>query len=369
MCRERRLVAAMNFQLRFSPNVLALRDLLARGLLGEIVDIEVRLQVRQPWETWAFMRGRRGSRCSTTRSTTSTRSACSIGEPRGVYCRAVGHPTLPELRRSAQLDHPRLRRSHPLLADAQSHARVRSEAPRPRCSRSRARRRGAADDGREPRLPDGLPDTSGDRARRRVGSVALRGSWFTEAFEGPMSNLQRFVAGEDAALVSPVDDAIGRWRSSRPATSRAPQAARRFPSRPIVDAHPALLALRPREYAWIDDSMAALRRDFLPGDLEPHMEQAGVDACDRRPGAADHRRDRVAAGARRCASVHRRRRRLGRSAGRRRRGAAGAGSPRSEARRRAPHRPERARRSVPARAGVRPRHRGAREAMASPTTS
>src|SRR5206468_1137276 len=38
--------------------------------------------------------------------------------------------------------------------------------------------------------------------------VPLRGSWFTEAFEGPMSNLQRFVAGEDPALVSPVDDAI-----------------------------------------------------------------------------------------------------------------------------------------------------------------
>ena len=39
-------------------------------------------------------------------------------------------------------------------------------------------------------------------------TVPLRGSWFTAAFEGPMSNLQRFVAGEDAALVSPVDDAI-----------------------------------------------------------------------------------------------------------------------------------------------------------------
>jgi predicted dehydrogenase len=38
--------------------------------------------------------------------------------------------------------------------------------------------------------------------------IPLRGSWFTEAFEGPMSNLQRFVAGEDAALVSPVNDAI-----------------------------------------------------------------------------------------------------------------------------------------------------------------
>jgi predicted dehydrogenase len=37
--------------------------------------------------------------------------------------------------------------------------------------------------------------------------VPLRGSWFLEAFEGPMSNLQRFVAGEDPALVSRINDA------------------------------------------------------------------------------------------------------------------------------------------------------------------
>ena len=38
--------------------------------------------------------------------------------------------------------------------------------------------------------------------------VPLRGSWFTEAFEGPMSNLQRFAAGEDRGLVGSVDDAV-----------------------------------------------------------------------------------------------------------------------------------------------------------------
>ncbi len=39
-------------------------------------------------------------------------------------------------------------------------------------------------------------------------TLPLRGSWFIEAFEGPMSNLQRVIAGEDPALVSSVDDAI-----------------------------------------------------------------------------------------------------------------------------------------------------------------
>jgi predicted dehydrogenase len=33
-CRERGLTAAVNFQLRFSPNVLAVRDLIARNELG-----------------------------------------------------------------------------------------------------------------------------------------------------------------------------------------------------------------------------------------------------------------------------------------------------------------------------------------------
>jgi predicted dehydrogenase len=53
--------------------------------------------------------------------------------------------------------------------------------------------------------PDDLEVAVGGGAWERV---PLRGSWFTEAFEGPMSNLQRFIAGEDPALVSPVDDAI-----------------------------------------------------------------------------------------------------------------------------------------------------------------
>jgi len=38
--------------------------------------------------------------------------------------------------------------------------------------------------------------------------VPLRGSWFDEAFEGPMSNLQRYAAGEDAVLVTRVEDAL-----------------------------------------------------------------------------------------------------------------------------------------------------------------
>ncbi len=43
----------------------------------------------------------------------------------------------------------------------------------------------------------------------------------------------------------------------------------------LIDAHQHFWIYRPEEYAWIDDSMAALRRDFLPQDLKPELESGG----------------------------------------------------------------------------------------------
>ena len=45
-----------------------------------------------------------------------------------------------------------------------------------------------------------------------------------------------------------------------------------------VDAHHHLWRYTPSEFDWIDESMQALRRDFLPIDLEPELAAAGVDA-------------------------------------------------------------------------------------------
>jgi L-fuconolactonase len=39
-----------------------------------------------------------------------------------------------------------------------------------------------------------------------------------------------------------------------------------------IDAHQHFWIYSPAEYGWIDDSMAALRRNFLPSDLQPEIE-------------------------------------------------------------------------------------------------
>jgi L-fuconolactonase len=46
-----------------------------------------------------------------------------------------------------------------------------------------------------------------------------------------------------------------------------------------IDAHQHFWIYDPSEYAWIDESMANLRRDFLPDDLKPELDQAGVHGC------------------------------------------------------------------------------------------
>ncbi len=46
-----------------------------------------------------------------------------------------------------------------------------------------------------------------------------------------------------------------------------------------IDAHQHFWVYDPGEYDWIDDSMASLRRGFLPAGLKPELEQGGFQGC------------------------------------------------------------------------------------------
>jgi len=48
---------------------------------------------------------------------------------------------------------------------------------------------------------------------------------------------------------------------------------------PRIDAHQHFWRYDAVEYGWIDESMAGLRRDFLPADAEREMRRGGFDAC------------------------------------------------------------------------------------------
>jgi len=207
-CRARRLVAAINFQLRFAPAMLALHDLIAGGDLGQLVDVDVRVVIEQPWQNWTFMIG--APRVEIVYHSIHYLDAIRwlAGEPRGVYCKAVGHPSTPQLsdtRSTIVLDYGGALRCSLVLNHTHKADRTHKAS---QIIVEGATGLARVTWGVNLDYPSGPPDTMQVSTDRQWQDVPLRGSWFTEAFEGPMSNLQRFVAGEDPALVSPVEDAV-----------------------------------------------------------------------------------------------------------------------------------------------------------------
>jgi predicted dehydrogenase len=210
ICSERKLAAAVNFQLRFAPNMLAIKDALERGVFGDVLDVEVRINLHTPWNYWAFLKGapRLEVLMHSIHYLDLIRSL--IGEPRGVYCKGVRHPGMTDYadtRTSVVLDYGDTIRCSLTMNHAHTFG-ARHEMSQLKIEG----RRGAAiaKMGVNLNYPAGEPDTLEIATEDSKGwsAIALRGSWFLEGFEGPMANLQRVAAGEDAKLVSSVDDAL-----------------------------------------------------------------------------------------------------------------------------------------------------------------
>lgn len=209
LCHAKRLTAAVNFQLRFSPMMLALNDILHRDLLGPIVDVDVHLNYREPWEMFPFLKGQRRVEMMIASIHYFDWIRSILGEPEGVYAKSISHPSFPDIeatRTSAILDYGNRTRCCLSLNDTWGF-RPKHE----RCTIRVEGLKGAAvvQLGCLINYPKGEPDqleyiTEG----LPWTSVPLEGSWFPEAFRGTMANLQRFAAGEDATLNTCVDDAL-----------------------------------------------------------------------------------------------------------------------------------------------------------------
>src|ERR1700738_3748891 len=46
-----------------------------------------------------------------------------------------------------------------------------------------------------------------------------------------------------------------------------------------IDAHQHFWQYNPVDHSWMTEALAALRRDFMPQDLKPLLEENGFDGC------------------------------------------------------------------------------------------
>ncbi len=214
LCRGKGLRAAVNFQLRSAPAIVAARCLIAQGAIGEVHEVEVRIRVHTPWELWTFLE--RAPRLEIPYHSIHYIDLIRsfLGEPRAVQAKTVKHPKAPRLastRSAIILDYGDLIRAtittnhgHEFGPDHQE-STVAWEG-----TRGAIRVRLGVLLNYPLGEPDALSLCTLDAAGRPSDwrEIPIEGNWFPHGFIGPMSSLMRHVAGESPELPTSVADAV-----------------------------------------------------------------------------------------------------------------------------------------------------------------
>ncbi|WP_412050095.1 Gfo/Idh/MocA family protein [Hoeflea sp. Naph1] len=207
--KARDITAATNFQLRFTPSMLAIEDAVRKGLFGEVVDVDVHLAVYMPWELWSFIPHMKAVEMPLHSIHYLDWIRGLLGEPDSIFAKAVKHPRYPDLadaRSSIILDYgDRVRCALSLnhtynFGPEHIDATIRVEGTR-----------GAAHltvgyliDYVQP-VPERLEIVTEGNSWKHL---PLTGERMPDSFAYVMANLQRFAAGEDDSLVTDVTDSM-----------------------------------------------------------------------------------------------------------------------------------------------------------------
>jgi predicted dehydrogenase len=212
-CRRRKLVAAVNHQLRFAPYMLAVRDAFQRGWLGAMTDIEMQLNCTDPWHLFPFLEQLERVEIQVHSIHYLDLIRSLLGEPAGVYALTIPDARFPKLRSTRSsiiLNYGGATRVCLSLNHNYAHGSHRQAATF-KFEGDRGVvwiRIGVMLD-----YPKGQPDLFEIKIEGRDWeTLTLAGSWFPDAFIGPMSNLQRVVSGEDSVLLTGVDDVLNTMR-------------------------------------------------------------------------------------------------------------------------------------------------------------
>ncbi len=211
LCREKRLTAAVNFQLRWAPGAMAARGLYETGKLGQLHDLTIEVTTHMPWELWSFLA--KAPRLEILYHSIHYIDLVRawLGNPLSVYAKTVRNPRTPAL--SATKSAIILDYGEWMRATIQTNH---SHDFSPATQVSMVRWEGTTHAlhyrmGVNLNYPEGLPDTL-TMLRDGGQSLPVSGSWFPDAFMGSMLSLQSFVLGEAAILPTSVEDAIDTMR-------------------------------------------------------------------------------------------------------------------------------------------------------------
>jgi predicted dehydrogenase len=214
ICRRKGLTAAVNFQLRYAPNMLAARALTESGALGELHDMEVKVSCYMPWQLWTFLdkAPRLEILYHSIHYVDLVRSW--FGNPKSVYAKTVKSPKTAHLAATKSviiLDYGEMKRT--FVTTNHSHD-FNSKMQRSFVQWEGMDGAMRAQMGVNLNYPVGLPDNLQYTLRGDSdwSEAPVSGNWFPDAFMGSMGSLQAFVEGSAKVLPTSVEDAINTMR-------------------------------------------------------------------------------------------------------------------------------------------------------------
>lgn len=211
--RKKKMTAAVNFQLRYAPFILEAKRMIAEGLLGELHDIEINVNVYTPWQLWDFL-------FQSPRVEILYHSIHYIdlirnflGNPETIYARSTKHPAMKELasvRSNIIMDYGDMIRANILtnhghvygLEKQQSYIKLEGTKGAIKISFGVLKN-----------YPEGMPDqfeyTVSEKGQySKWITKEIEGTWFPHAFIGSMQQVMLAAEGKIDRPDNSVEDCI-----------------------------------------------------------------------------------------------------------------------------------------------------------------
>jgi predicted dehydrogenase len=208
--RNRKFLAGINFQLRYAPFIMEARKMIDGGVIGDLCDIEINVNIKTPWDWWDFI-------VKSERIEILYHSIHYIdlirsffGNPSGIFAKTTRHPNMASIaavRSNIIMDYGDLIRANILtnhchdFGSRHQHAYIKFEGTN-----------GAIriNMGLLMDYPKGEADTFEYVTKDSNGwhTVNVEGTWFPHAFIGSIAQIMRAATGEITTPDNSVEDCI-----------------------------------------------------------------------------------------------------------------------------------------------------------------
>lgn len=212
VCREKEFIVAVNFQMRFIPAVQLAKAIIDRGIIGELHDLEIRMNIYHPWHLWKFLFGLPRMEMLYHSIHYMDMLRYFFGEPKKVYAKTLKHPKMMQLastRSVILLEYDDVIRSF-INTNHGHEFGLKYQDSFIKFEGTKGAIRTTL--GMNIDYPSGVPDTFEyvlleDGTVPEWKSVKLEGTWFPDAFLGSMANLMCYAEGSAHMLVNHIDSA------------------------------------------------------------------------------------------------------------------------------------------------------------------